>query len=222
MWLLILSVLGALLISGLCSLMEATLLSLRPGQIAEISIQRPRIGGGMASPPSRHRTPDRGDPDPQHGRAHDRCLGGRVGVRSAFRRKMDLGFLAHLHVLDASVHGDSPQGGGRPLQPVVRRLDCAALGVAGSRDASDSRGRPVHQSTVRRHAVPAPSSYAARRDSPPWRVSRTSRARLAGSRNRSSSEARVFRAAKSATSCDLASTLTLSTSRRRPTKSWER
>jgi len=45
MWLLILSVLGALLISALCSLMEATLLSLRPGQIAEISARRPRIGG---------------------------------------------------------------------------------------------------------------------------------------------------------------------------------
>ena len=45
MWLLILSVLGALLISGLCSLMEATLLSLRPGQIAEISVRRPRLGG---------------------------------------------------------------------------------------------------------------------------------------------------------------------------------
>jgi len=45
MWLLILAVLGALLISALCSLMEATLLSLRPGQIAEISGRRPRIGG---------------------------------------------------------------------------------------------------------------------------------------------------------------------------------
>lgn len=45
MWLLILSVLGALLISALCSLMEAALLSLRPGQIAEISARRPRIGG---------------------------------------------------------------------------------------------------------------------------------------------------------------------------------
>ena len=45
MWLLILSVLGALLVSALCSLMEATLLSLRPGQIAEMSAQRPRIAG---------------------------------------------------------------------------------------------------------------------------------------------------------------------------------
>lgn len=45
MWLLILSVLGALCISALCSLMEATLLSLRPGQVAELSAQRPRIGG---------------------------------------------------------------------------------------------------------------------------------------------------------------------------------
>jgi putative hemolysin len=45
MWLLILSVLGALLISALCSLMEATLLSLRPGQIAEITHERPGIGG---------------------------------------------------------------------------------------------------------------------------------------------------------------------------------
>ncbi len=44
MWLLILSVLVALVVSGLCSLMEATLLSLRPGQIAEISARRPRIG----------------------------------------------------------------------------------------------------------------------------------------------------------------------------------
>jgi putative hemolysin len=43
MWLLILSVLGALLISAMCSLMEATLLSLRPGQIAEISARRPRV-----------------------------------------------------------------------------------------------------------------------------------------------------------------------------------
>lgn len=43
MWLLILSVLGALLISALCSLMEATLLSLRPGQIAEIANRRPRV-----------------------------------------------------------------------------------------------------------------------------------------------------------------------------------
>ncbi len=44
MWLLIISVSGALLISALCSLMEATLLSLRPGQIAEIAARRPRIG----------------------------------------------------------------------------------------------------------------------------------------------------------------------------------
>ncbi|MBN2024463.1 MAG: HlyC/CorC family transporter [Pirellulales bacterium] len=44
MSLLILSVAGALAISALCSLMEASLLSLRPGQIAEMSAQRPRIG----------------------------------------------------------------------------------------------------------------------------------------------------------------------------------
>ncbi len=44
MWLLILSVLVALAVSALCSLMEATLLSLRPGQIAEIAARRPRIG----------------------------------------------------------------------------------------------------------------------------------------------------------------------------------
>jgi len=45
MWLFVLSVSGALLISALCSLMEATLLSLRPAQIAEISLRSPRIGG---------------------------------------------------------------------------------------------------------------------------------------------------------------------------------
>ena len=45
MWLLILSVLGASLVSALGSLMEATLLSLRPGQIAEISAQMPRVAG---------------------------------------------------------------------------------------------------------------------------------------------------------------------------------
>ena len=39
------SVLGALVISALCSLMEATLLSIRPGQIAEIAARRPSIGG---------------------------------------------------------------------------------------------------------------------------------------------------------------------------------
>lgn len=44
MWLLIFSVVVALVISALCSLMEATLLSLRPGQIAEITTSRPRIG----------------------------------------------------------------------------------------------------------------------------------------------------------------------------------
>ncbi len=44
MWLLILSVLGALLISALCSLMEATLLSLRPAHIADMSSRRRRIG----------------------------------------------------------------------------------------------------------------------------------------------------------------------------------
>jgi putative hemolysin len=44
MWLLIASALGALLISAMCSLMEAVLLSLRPGQIAEISAKHPRIG----------------------------------------------------------------------------------------------------------------------------------------------------------------------------------
>ncbi|MBN1909226.1 MAG: HlyC/CorC family transporter [Pirellulales bacterium] len=44
MWLLVLSVAGALLISALCSLMEATLLSLRPGQIAAISGKRPGVG----------------------------------------------------------------------------------------------------------------------------------------------------------------------------------
>jgi putative hemolysin len=45
MWLLVLSVLGALIVSGLCSLMEATLLSLRPGQIADISARHPQIAG---------------------------------------------------------------------------------------------------------------------------------------------------------------------------------
>jgi len=44
MWLFILAVVGALLISALCSLMEATLLSLRPSQIAEVSSRWPRIG----------------------------------------------------------------------------------------------------------------------------------------------------------------------------------
>ena len=44
MWLLFISALGALVISAFCSLMEATLLSLRPGQIAEISTRRPRVG----------------------------------------------------------------------------------------------------------------------------------------------------------------------------------
>lgn len=43
MWLLVVSVLGALLISALCSLMEATLLSLRPSQIAQIANRRPRV-----------------------------------------------------------------------------------------------------------------------------------------------------------------------------------
>ncbi len=44
MWLLLASVLGALLISAFCSLAEAVLLSLRPGQIAEMADSRPRIG----------------------------------------------------------------------------------------------------------------------------------------------------------------------------------
>lgn len=44
MWLLIASVVGALLVSAFCSLMEAVLLSLRPGQIAELTDLRPRIG----------------------------------------------------------------------------------------------------------------------------------------------------------------------------------
>ena len=44
MWLFLLSVSGALLISGLCSLMEAVLLSLRSSQIAEISSRSPQTG----------------------------------------------------------------------------------------------------------------------------------------------------------------------------------
>ncbi|MBN2293895.1 MAG: HlyC/CorC family transporter [Pirellulales bacterium] len=44
MWLFLLSVFGALGISALCSLMEASLLSLRPSQIADITARRPRIG----------------------------------------------------------------------------------------------------------------------------------------------------------------------------------
>ena len=44
MWLFLLSVSAALLISGLCSLMEAVLLSLRSSQIAEISSRSPQIG----------------------------------------------------------------------------------------------------------------------------------------------------------------------------------
>ena len=44
MWLLVASALGALLISAMCSLMEAVLLSLRPAQIAAISAKDPRIG----------------------------------------------------------------------------------------------------------------------------------------------------------------------------------
>jgi putative hemolysin len=44
MWLLALSISAALLISAFCSLMEATLLSLRPAQIVEISSLAPRVG----------------------------------------------------------------------------------------------------------------------------------------------------------------------------------
>jgi CBS domain containing-hemolysin-like protein len=44
MWLFFLSVFGALAISAFCSLMEASLLSLRPSQIADISARRPKIG----------------------------------------------------------------------------------------------------------------------------------------------------------------------------------
>ena len=44
MWLFVLAIAGALLISALCSLMEAALLSLRPSQIAEMSSRSPRIG----------------------------------------------------------------------------------------------------------------------------------------------------------------------------------
>lgn len=44
MWFLILIVLGALLISALCSLMEAALLSLSPSQVASITERWPRIG----------------------------------------------------------------------------------------------------------------------------------------------------------------------------------
>ncbi|MBN2477342.1 MAG: HlyC/CorC family transporter [Pirellulales bacterium] len=44
MWLFLLAVVGALLISALCSLMEATLLSLKPSQLAEVSSRWPRIG----------------------------------------------------------------------------------------------------------------------------------------------------------------------------------
>jgi len=44
MLLLILSVLGALLISAFCSLMEATLLSLSTGDVGSIAARRPRIG----------------------------------------------------------------------------------------------------------------------------------------------------------------------------------
>jgi putative hemolysin len=44
MGLLVACVLVALLISGMCSLMEAVLLSLRPGQVAEIAARRPLIG----------------------------------------------------------------------------------------------------------------------------------------------------------------------------------
>ena len=45
MWLFVVAVLGALLISALCSLMEAVLLSLRPGQVAELTVTSPAAGG---------------------------------------------------------------------------------------------------------------------------------------------------------------------------------
>ncbi|MHB8899864.1 MAG: hemolysin family protein [Thermoguttaceae bacterium] len=45
MWLFIACVVGALLISAACSLMEAVLLSLRPGQVAEMSELHPRTAG---------------------------------------------------------------------------------------------------------------------------------------------------------------------------------
>lgn len=44
MWLLVLSVVGALSISAFCSLMEATLLSLSTGDIGSIASKRPRLG----------------------------------------------------------------------------------------------------------------------------------------------------------------------------------
>ena len=44
MWLLAISVLSTLFISAFCSLMEASLLSLKPSQVAEITARRPRIG----------------------------------------------------------------------------------------------------------------------------------------------------------------------------------
>lgn len=45
LWLLIASAGGALLISAICSLMEATLLSLTPSQLGSLSSRRPGIGG---------------------------------------------------------------------------------------------------------------------------------------------------------------------------------
>ena len=45
MTLLILSVALALGVSFVCSIMEATLLSLGPGQIADITERKPNIGG---------------------------------------------------------------------------------------------------------------------------------------------------------------------------------
>ncbi|NLF68323.1 MAG: HlyC/CorC family transporter [Candidatus Anammoximicrobium sp.] len=44
MWLLILSVSVALSVSATCSLMEATLLSLTPSQVAQLATRRPRVG----------------------------------------------------------------------------------------------------------------------------------------------------------------------------------
>jgi hypothetical protein len=65
------AVLVALTVSFLCSLMEASLLSLTPSQVAEMSARQPKLGAIWQDFKTHaHRTPDRGHPGAQHRGAH--------------------------------------------------------------------------------------------------------------------------------------------------------
>ena len=126
---LLVSVVVALLVSALCSLAEATLLSLTPSQVAEVSARRPS-GAHLATVQRADRPSDFRDPDFEHGRPHHRGDRGWRRIQQGLWGRWVWPLLLDLHGTHAPVHRNPPEDARGSLQPSHRRLDGTASSIA--------------------------------------------------------------------------------------------